>query len=99
MRSSVVLPEPDGPSSASNSPERTSRLTPSSAAKSPKRLVTLTTEIFMSLLHQTVLENDFDDESHQRKQRQERRYGERGGELVAVVKRLDVQRHGIGLAA
>ena len=35
IRSSVVLPEPDGPSSASNSPLPTFRSTSSSAAKAP----------------------------------------------------------------
>ena len=36
MRSSVVLPEPEGPSSASSSPARMSRLTPFSAGSRPK---------------------------------------------------------------
>src|SRR5258708_9003392 len=39
-RSSVVLPQPLGPTSANSSPERTSRVTPSTAATTPKRLVT-----------------------------------------------------------
>src|SRR5215472_9590068 len=38
--SSVVLPQPDGPSSVISSPRRTDRLTASSAVTSPKRLVT-----------------------------------------------------------
>src|SRR6186713_1424582 len=38
-RSSVVLPQPDGPSSAKNSRSWISSVTPSTAAKSPKRLV------------------------------------------------------------
>ena len=37
MRSSVVLPEPEGPSSATSSPESTRRSTWSTAAKAPKR--------------------------------------------------------------
>ena len=41
MRSSVVLPQPDGPSSAKNSFSRMSSETPSTAATGPKRLVTL----------------------------------------------------------
>ena len=45
MRSSVVLPEPDGPSSATSEPCGTSRLTLSTATKSPNRLVMLRTEI------------------------------------------------------
>ncbi len=39
MRSSVVLPQPEGPSSEKNSPRRMSRETASTAATSPKRLV------------------------------------------------------------
>src|SRR5215471_5959650 len=48
MRSSVVLPEPDGPSSATSSPERMSSRTCSSAVKSPKRLVTSRIAICMA---------------------------------------------------
>ena len=40
MRSSVVLPQPDGPSSAKNSRSWISSVRPSTAVKSPKRLVT-----------------------------------------------------------
>src|SRR3954467_1415672 len=42
MRSSVVFPQPDGPSSAKNSPRRMSSETPSTAWTSPYRLVTST---------------------------------------------------------
>src|SRR6516225_11601528 len=38
-RNSVVLPQPDGPSSAKNSPLKTSSESWSTAAKSPKRLL------------------------------------------------------------
>ena len=41
MRSSVVLPQPEGPSRVKNSPASMPRLTPSTAMKSPKRRVTL----------------------------------------------------------
>ena len=40
MRSSVVLPQPDGPSSAKNSLGRMSSETSSTASVAPKRLVT-----------------------------------------------------------
>src|SRR5262245_1849357 len=40
MRSEVVLPQPDGPSSEKNSPRATSMVTLSTAATLPKRLVT-----------------------------------------------------------
>ena len=45
MRSSVVLPQPEGPSSAKNSPSPMSTETLSTAATEPKRLVTLRTEM------------------------------------------------------
>ena len=41
MRRSVVLPQPEGPSSVKNSPASTEKLTSSTAVKSPKRRVTL----------------------------------------------------------
>ena len=37
MRSVVVLPQPDGPSSETNSPEASARLTSSTATTPPKR--------------------------------------------------------------
>ncbi len=40
MRSSVVLPQPDGPSSAKNSPCRMSSVSASTATTAPKRLLT-----------------------------------------------------------
>ena len=47
MRSSVVLPQPDGPSSATSSPVGNSRLTSSSATKSPNVLRMLRTSMLM----------------------------------------------------
>src|SRR5262249_20096744 len=41
MRSNVVLPHPDGPSSTKNSPSCTLREMPSTAVTGPKRLVIL----------------------------------------------------------
>ena len=46
-RSSVVLPDPDGPSSARSSPPPTSRSTSSTAVNEPKRLVTPRTVILI----------------------------------------------------
>src|SRR3954451_17435885 len=40
-RRQVVLPEPEGPSMAKNSPSATAKLTPSTARTSPKRRTTL----------------------------------------------------------
>ena len=45
IRSSVVLPEPDGPSSASNSPLPTFRSTLSSAANAPNFLTMFLTSM------------------------------------------------------
>ena len=47
IRSSVVLPEPDGPISATSSPLGTSRVTSSRAVKVPKRLETCRTAMLM----------------------------------------------------
>src|SRR5437868_4690492 len=49
MRNSVVLPHPDGPSSAVNSPPGKSSDTLSSATKFPKRFAILRTEILILL--------------------------------------------------
>src|SRR5262245_54013079 len=45
--SKVVLPQPDGPTIATNSPSRTSRLTPPTTGRSPKRLLIPSTTIFL----------------------------------------------------
>ena len=47
------------------------------------------------LSHQAV----FGDERHERQQRQQRGHREAAAEVVFVVEDLDVQRHGVGLAA
>ena len=52
IRSSVVLPEPEGPSSASSEPAGTSRLTLSSAWKLPNRLLMFLTEMLTTCLRQ-----------------------------------------------
>ena len=49
MRSSVVLPQPDGPSSEKNSPRRMSNETSSTALTGPKCLETPWIEIMLSL--------------------------------------------------
>ena len=48
-RSSDVLPEPEGPSSATSSPLSTVRLTSDSAANEPNRFETERTSIFTGL--------------------------------------------------
>src|SRR5207244_1021228 len=90
MRSSVVLPDPDGPSSASSSPDSMSRLTLSRAVKAPKRLVTSCSAISMtSLLCGAAFQHHFGDQRDQGQQRQQRGHGKRGHELVLVVEDLD----------
>src|SRR5689334_745358 len=86
MRSSVVLPEPEGPSKASNSPLSTRRSTLSSAAKSPKRLTIFLTSIVTMMPFQTAFERDLDHQRDQRKHGQERGDRERSYELVLIIK-------------
>ena len=50
MRSSVVLPEPDGPRSASSAPLGASMLTPFSAWNEPNRFRTFWTVMLISTL-------------------------------------------------
>src|SRR5262245_30014399 len=50
IRSSVVLPEPDGPSNATGSPCGTVRLTSRRAVKLPNRFVTCWTSMLMGIL-------------------------------------------------
>src|SRR3954469_24554423 len=101
IRSSVVLPEPDGPSSASNSPSATLRSTSSSAAKPPNFFTMLRTSIATGELSfvQMPFENGLCQQCDQRQHGQQRRDRERRYELVFVVENLDQQRHGVGLAA
>ena len=54
MRSSVVLPEPDGPSSATSSPDLISSETPCSAGVSPKAFSTFSTDTSTGLPHFAV---------------------------------------------
>ena len=103
IRSSVVLPEPDGPSSATSRPRGISRSTSSSAVKLPNRLVMSRTVMLMGVTsetfparHSTTL---LTTNVASAKQRQQRSDGERRDELIIVVKHFDLQRHRIGQAA
>src|SRR5688572_16109341 len=96
MRSNVVLPDPDGPSSATSSPEGTVRLTSSSAVNAPKRFATRSTSMCKVAL---PLEQLADRQGDDREQGQQRGDGEGGRELVLVVQNLHLQRDGHGLAA
>src|SRR5262245_33697210 len=101
IRSSVVLPEPDGPSSASNSPSPTFRSTLSSAAKLPNFFtIPLTSIVTWNLSFvQPPLENRLHHQGDQRQHGQQRGDRERRYELIFIVEDLDQQRHGVGLAA
>src|SRR5690349_3729972 len=94
MRRSVVLPDPEGPRSATSSPVSTVKVTSSTETKSPKRLTMLRSSMLMSHLDELL-----EDEGHQGQQREQRRARERRGELVLVVEDLHVQRQGVGRAA
>src|SRR6266581_5721192 len=74
IRSSVVLPEPDGPSSASNSPSATFKSTPSSAVNAPNVLVRCLTSMLMrrSSFVQMPFENGLRHQRDQRQHRQQR---------------------------
>src|SRR5690606_29005935 len=104
-RSSVVLPEPDGPSSAISSPDLMSSETSRRAAKRSNSLRTLCSEtsIVASMLGRcgdlvaiAVFENGFEQERHQRERRKQRRHGEGRDEIILVVEDFDLQRHGVG---
>src|SRR3569623_37586 len=108
MRSKVVLPQPDGPSSATSSPVGMSRLISLRALNCPKRLLTLRMAMLMTVSLSMrgaarILGAYFDDglgnQGHQRQQRQQRGDGESGDEVVFVIEHFNVQRHGIGEAA
>src|ERR1700755_508052 len=105
IRSSVVLPEPDGPSSASNSPLPTFRSTSSSAAKAPNFLTMFLTSMVTGnvLRHLSFIQAPFEHGLHhqrdQRQHRQQRGDRERRTELIFIVENFNQQRHGVGLAA
>src|SRR5690606_8338520 len=108
-RSSVVLPEPEGPSRAISSPERISSETSWSAGKVSNSLRTLVTRTCMgSILSMSAGGGEFgavahfkerlQRQRHQRKAGQQRGDREGAGGVVVVVKDLDMQGHGVGLA-
>src|ERR1700686_3825647 len=101
IRSSVVLPEPEGPSRASNSPSPTFRSTLSRAVKAPNFFTMFLTSIVTWNVPfvQTPLENGFHHQRDQRQHRQQRSDRERRHELIFIVENFDQERHGVGLAA
>src|ERR1700738_4710418 len=73
MRSRLVLPEPDGPSSATSSPVGTVMLTSVTARKNPNYFVTLRTSIDMRALRRnSPLQPGLDDQGQDGEQREQR---------------------------
>ncbi len=112
MRSSVVLPEPEGPSSASNSPARMSSVKSRSTAAVSKVFETDSTLIAVALPIGLVtscarrdvvgvapFEDGFDDEGDKSEAGKEGGDGERGNEVVLIVEDLHVQRERVGQSA
>src|SRR5690348_13211123 len=100
MRRSVVLPEPDGPSSATNSPSRTVSDTWPSAGYAEKLFETRSTLIDMSvnrceLVAVSPLERGFEREGDECENSKERRDGKGGDKVIVIVKCLNLQRHGV----
>src|SRR4029453_19498041 len=97
IRSRLVLPEPEGPTSATSSPVGTCRLTSFTATKGPNLFVTPRTSIDTGVLRvrqrrgAAPLDRRLDRERHQREEREERRDREGGLEVVFVVEDLDVR--------
>src|SRR5258708_15190453 len=97
MRSSVVLPEPEGPSSASSSPCFTSSLTASSATVPSNRLLRSRTSMPMlprsregELAGVTPFEEPLDRQRDQRKRSEERCDGKGRNDVVLIVEDLDL---------
>src|SRR5437868_2530589 len=101
IRSSVVLPEPDGPSSASNSPLATFSSTSSSAVKAPNRFTIFLISIATQNLSFVKLpfEEGFRDQRDQRQHGQQRGDRKRRHKLIFIIEDFNEQRHGVGLAA
>src|SRR5439155_16435603 len=98
IRNSVVLPDPDGPSSASNSPLPTFRSTLSSAANAPNFLTMFLTSMVTWIVLwnlcfvQTLFENGLHDQRDQGQHGQERGNRKRRHELVLIIENFDQQR-------
>ena len=99
-RSRVVFPAPDGPTTARNSPGRTSRLTSCSEGRVAIALghanernghAPAPSPVAEPPLHQRLRH-----QSHERKHAQARRHRKGRSRLVVVVERFDMQRHRLG---
>src|SRR5438270_2002109 len=104
MRRSVVLPDPEGPSSATNSPSSTVSETSPSAGYAEKLLETCSTRIDTSVLcgeltAMAPLERGLEREGDDGEEGEKRSNGEGGDKVVVIVESLNLERHGVGLAA
>ena len=95
-RSSVDLPEPDGPSSAVSEPSGISSETSSSAWKSPKRSNAVARSCVASFL--PWLEERHREQRRQRDEREQRRCRVGAGQVEVLEALLDEQRQRLGLA-
>src|SRR4051794_23245467 len=100
IRSSVVFPEPEGPSSASNSPLATLRSRSSSAVNAPNLFTMFLSSIATRNLSfvEMPLEDGLGDERNQRQHGKQRRDRERRHKLIFIIEDFDQQRHGVCLA-
>src|SRR3954464_8533376 len=109
IRSSVVLPEPDGPRSARSSPARTSSDPPRSAAVSPNSFAISATRMSMPVprsmgrsprerITVSPLEERLGCEGDHSQESEERSDRKGRDEVVLIVENLNVKRHGVGHA-
>src|SRR5689334_23401573 len=104
MRSSVVFPDPDGPSRPMNSLSWICRLTRSSTVRCSKRLVKFFTAIskgdrslWVWRFHGgACFEHCFKYECREGHHDKKRSHREGSDEVEIVVEHLDVERHGVG---
>src|SRR5437763_9025002 len=95
MRSKVVLPDPDGPSSATNSPSSIVSETLLSAGYAEKLFETRSTLIDMSvargeLVAMLPFERGLEGKGNDCKECKERSNGEGGDKVVVIVESLDL---------
>src|SRR5438067_11376644 len=104
MRSRVVLPEPEGPRSATNSRSSIVSETPLSAGYAEKLFETCSTRMPISVLRGELvavlpLERGLERERDKGEKSKDRCNGKGGDKIIVIVKCLDLKRHGVGFAA
>src|SRR4029434_2947494 len=108
IRKSVVLPEPDGPSSATNSPVSTLKLTSLSAAKFPNffpmlrisvlllYLIPRPLRIFAAVELRFPIDQCLERNCHQRQNGEQRRHGKSRRRVILVVEYLGMEWDRVG---